>query len=130
MKKIFFLVLTTFYKYYKRGSTRDIAYESAILALSLFLFINLFTFFSITSIDSLIFLYIDDEIRFYKFIKVAILMAPPYLLLRLFFKEDHIKKSEFDGKEVKFGKYITIFYVVFSVLSMFITMILKYYSAN
>jgi len=50
MKFILFLL----YRYYDKGSTKEIAYEHAILSIMLLLFINIFTFLTLFDLGNIL----------------------------------------------------------------------------
>jgi hypothetical protein len=51
MKSIIYKFLFLFYRYYDKGTTKNVAYFSAITALLMVLFLNVYSFLIFTKID-------------------------------------------------------------------------------
>ena len=111
------LIKTTlhlFYKYYDKGSTKIVAYNSSVTALIMIIFINLF---------SLILLFgIDDKIPFYstsRLINYLVIFLLFYLPL-YFFISRKFKKEEIENvklkNSLKTGYFLLVSYILISVI--------------
>ncbi len=121
MKRILEFIIFIFYRYYDKGSTKIIAYESALIGITLLAFLNVFAilvFFDV-NIDK-IFPIIETHGRVVKYLSSVVLWLPIYLIFRYFFKKDDIINQEVSKKAILFGNIGLIIYIVISVILLVI----------
>ena len=124
MKTLILKVLCTFYNYYNKGSTKMIAYESAILAVLLLLFINFATIFSIYNYWSNDFIKLPTISRMVKYIVSIIALSILLFIFKKIFSEDEIVLMGECIKNNPLSKYILLIYVILSVV-LFLVVVLK-----
>lgn len=109
MKYIVYL----FYRYYNKGSTQSIAYESSLLAILSLLFVNLLAIANFFEL-SMDFGNGQRRISLY-LIMLFCYVLPGYLLLRFIFPKKEI--VEFDkSKNISIHGWILLGYILLSVL--------------
>jgi hypothetical protein len=112
MKYIIYL----FYKYYNNSrNTAFIAYESALIAISFLLFLNLFAVINFFNLEYL-FSYLQGESkgRLY-LILVVLFFLPVYLILSVIYKKSKVTTAIYEPSRVKTHSWFLLIYVVFSV---------------
>jgi hypothetical protein len=118
MKKLILKFLFLFYHYYDKGSTKPIAYFSALTALIMVLFLNVFAM--------LIYLDVinrnpDYSIRTPMSIKYLIgfiLFIPIVFILKKIFKKEDILKIEMDKSTMRKGYFIIVSYIILSMVML------------
>lgn len=117
MKRLLEFVTYLFYRYYNKGSTKIIAYESALIAVSALIFLNVFAILVFFNVDAS---WVDRIERNYgKLIKLifGILIGLfPYLILFFTLKKETIIKRKVDLKVIKKWNLVLVLYIVFSVI--------------
>lgn len=112
-------VLYLFYRYYDKGSTKQIAYEKAIFSTLTLLFLNitaLGNFLSLIPNHS----WFSTQTRSIKYLTVfGILMVGYFIISRVFPREKVVTHEQL-GNRYKLHSWILFSYVVFSVLLVII----------
>jgi len=117
MKKLFEFITHLFYRYYNRGSTKVIAYESAIVAVSALIFLNVFTVLVFFNFDTTWVSKIEQNYgKTMKLILGLLLIMPQYVLLRYSLKKEEVIKKQIDLTQIKNWNILLVVYIVFSVL--------------
>ncbi len=126
MKKTLEFVLYLFYKYYDKGSTKVIAYQSALIAASVLLFMNIMAILIALDIDiNKVFPVIETHGRLIKFISSALLWLPFYLIFRYAFNEENLLKLEVSKRKQSVGGLLLIFYILLSIVLLVFVIKLK-----
>jgi len=115
MKRLIEFVIFLFYKYYDKGSTKAIAYQSALIGTSLLAFMNLFALLIALKVDiNALFPIIESSGRLIKYISSIILWLPFYLFFRFLFKEDVFVGKEVVKSKMNRGYFALVTYIIFS----------------
>ena len=115
-----------FYRYYNKGRTATIAYESALLAISMIIFMNVLALLLFFGIDTQKVLpIINDKGRAIKLLSGFLLFLPQYLILRLIIPQKRIKNLNYSVKAIKYGKIGLILYILFSMTLIVIAVKIK-----
>lgn len=126
MKRLLEFVTYLFYRYYNKGSTKIIAYESALIAVSALIFLNVFAILVFFNVDAF---WVDKiEQNYGKFIKLAsglFLVLPQYFILFFTLKKENIIKRKVDLKEIKKWNLVLVLYIIFSVLLLIFSVKIK-----
>ncbi len=104
-----------FYRYYDKGSTKIIAYESALIAISALIFMNIFALLIFVGVD--INKYspvIENGNRLMKFLSSALFWLPEYLILRLLLPKRKVEYLDYSSKAIKRGNIGMILYILLS----------------
>lgn len=121
MKKLFKLLIFLFYNYYDKGSTKIIAYQSALVAASLLVLINFLSILIISNIDiNEVFPVIKNKGRIIYYISSIVLWIPFYLLFNYLFKENAIKKMEVGKNKIKVASTVLVLYIIVSIILLFL----------
>ncbi len=116
MKKLILKFIFLFYKYYDKGSTKDIAYESAILAFVGFITLNVAAIFKFFDVD-IFFLIKADYPRYLKYLLCFVIyLIPPYFIVRRYYPKKAIESYYMDKPNMNIGYFFIIFYIVISIL--------------
>lgn len=123
MKRLFEFVLYLFYRYYNRGSTKIIAYESALIAVSALVFLNVLAVLMFFDVDIT---WVDKiEKNYGKFVKLIVgilVILPLYFVLFSTIKKENITKRKADNlKVIKKWNVVLVSYIVVSVLLLIIS---------
>lgn len=123
MKRLFEFVLYLFYRYYNKGSTKIIAYESALIALTALIFLNVLAVLIFFNVDiSWVDKIEKDYGKFVKLIVGILIILPLYFVLFSIIKKENITKRKVDDlKEIKKWNIVLVSYIVFSVLLLIIS---------
>jgi hypothetical protein len=116
MKRKFALIIFLFNRYYSKGATKSIAYESAIMATSFLIFMNFMAVSIILSIDDVIYSFIYNENGVIKLMKGSILLLPQIILLAFCFKKKYINELKYDNSKINLWNMILLAYFIFSFL--------------
>ena len=110
-------ILFLFYKYYDKGSTKEIAYESSIIALIMIIFINIFSLILLTGVVT--YLPFSGNARWLKYIIAFIFYVfPSYILIRKRFKKEDILRTEMKSSSIKKGYFLIVSYILISVITL------------
>lgn len=122
MIKLVWFVLFLFYGYYKVGPKAEVAYLSSILSFLGVLYLNSIAVFGLLNIDiDYIMPFKMADEKWMRYLKIAVFMAiPGYLLMTSFFKEDRIKKLEYDKEKIQVGNFLLVMYIILSVLAVIV----------
>lgn len=116
MKNLFFRFLYLFYRYYDKGSTREIAYEAALLALIFVLFLNIFSILLYFSIPDIYFPNSSAVPKFKKYIVGFLILIPVLFLFKNAFKKHEIINVKMNKNEIRIGYFIVVSYILCSVI--------------
>lgn len=117
MKKLFEFITYLFYRYYNKGSTKVIAYESALIAVSALIFLNAFAVLMFFNLDTTWVAKIEQNYgKTVKLISGLFLILPQYVLLRYSLKKKDVIKKHINLNQIKRWNIFLIAYIVFSVL--------------
>ena len=89
MKLLQFMVLTL-YRWYDKGSSKKIAYESAIMCIGLFIWVNLYTILIFLKVDYFITSSLDNLNKIESLIKILFFYSIGYLLIIIFIPKKKI----------------------------------------
>jgi hypothetical protein len=120
MKTLVLQVLNAFYKYYDKGPTQYIAYESALLALILVLFMNLFTIEIVIGTSLLDGILFDEKNKWISYLKSTGVIFIFFFVLRRLFKEEEVANYP---EERQINGYFVFLYFILSFL--FLILIIK-----
>jgi len=119
MDNFFKTILHVLYQYYNQGSTKTIAYYSALCGLLIVLYLNFMTLLVLLKLDS-IFYYFEYVPRIYKYFIFSILIAPFFFFLKKKYPEKKIKqyKSNLNYKLgiTMFFAYVICSFIVFIIV--------------
>ncbi|KAF0127915.1 MAG: hypothetical protein FD155_3489 [Bacteroidetes bacterium] len=123
MKRKLAFILYLLYRYYDKGATRTIAYESAIMAMSFLIFLNLATLSIYFSVHKDLYSLVNSNDGYIKIIKGSLLLIPQILILGFVFKKDYLRNLKFNQSIVKLGNVLLILYIIasFIIVSLFAT---------
>jgi hypothetical protein len=122
MKNLFELVTHLFYRYYNKGSTKVIAYESAVIAVSALIFLNVFAILMLFNLDTTWVSKIEQNYgKTIKLISGLFLILPQYILLRYLLKKEDVIKKQIDLNQIRKWNVLLIAYIVFSVLLLILS---------
>lgn len=124
MKKILEFAVYIFYNYYNKGTTQSIAYPSALMGLSLLLYVNIATIIVALGIDySKISPVIENYGRGVRLLSGFLLWLPFFFLLKMLLRKEEIQNKKYAKKKVKIGGFLLVLYILFSMilLTMLIT---------
>lgn len=126
MKKLFEFITHLFYRYYNKGSTKVIAYESALIAVSAIIFLNVFAVLMFFNLDTTWVSKIEQNFgKTVKLISGLFLILPQYILLRYYLKKEDVIKKQIDLNQIKKWNVLLIAYIIFSVLLLVFSIKLK-----
>lgn len=118
MKYIIYL----FYRYYNKGATIRIPYESSIFAVLLLIFINVFTLL-ILFIPTFTRIIFSNQSRIELYIYSLIGVFLGYLIVNKLFPKKEILKMNDISKNVKLHSFFLFFYVIFSFMVLMVLII-------
>lgn len=121
MKKIVYQFLFLFYSYYNKGSAKNIAYQSSMIALIMTLFLNIFFVLIATGLAGKYFKNSIDLNTWQKYIVGFIIFIPIYWLLKTMFKKEDVLKIEMTESKMKKGYFIVVVYIIFSIIMLIIS---------
>lgn len=121
MKKIVYQFLFLFYSYYNKGSAKNIAYQSSMIALIMTLFLNIFFVLIATGLAGKYFKNSIDLNTWQKYIVGFIIFIPIYWLLKTIFKKEDVLKIEMTESKMKKGYFIVVVYIIFSIIMLIIS---------
>lgn len=118
MKYIIYL----FYRYYDKGDTIRIPYESSISALLLLIFINMFTVLILffPSFSRMVF---SNHSRVESYIYSLIGVSIGYLIISKLYPKHEVLEMNNTSKNVKLHGWILFFYIFFSFVFLMIQII-------
>lgn len=117
MKKLIETVIYLFYRYYNRGSTRVIAYESAILAVAFIFFMNTLAIVTNFKVNNYwITSFVQENGNIFKLIFGALLVLPTYFVLKFNFKRESITTIKIPIKNIKRWNIYLIMYILLSII--------------
>ena len=117
MKKLFEFITYLFYRYYNKGSTKVIAYESALIAVSALIFLNAFAVLMFFNLDTTWVAKIEQNYgKTVKLISGLFLILPQYVLLRYSLKKEDVIKKHINLNLIKRYNIFLMAYIFFSVL--------------
>jgi succinate-acetate transporter protein len=126
MKKLFEFITYLFYRYYNKGSTKVIAYESALIAVSALIFLNVFAILMFLKIDTSWISKIEQDYgKTIKLISGLFLILPQYFILKFTLRKEEVIKKKIDLQRAKKLNIFLILYIVFSVLLLIFSIKIK-----
>lgn len=118
MKYIIYL----FYRYYNKGATIRIPYESSVFAVLLLIFINVFTLL-ILFIPTFTRIIFSNQSKTELYIYSLIGTFLGYLIVSKLFPEKEILKMNDISKNLKLHTFFLFFYIIFSFIILMILII-------
>lgn len=119
-------ILYILYRYYDKNSTKNIAYESAILALLLILFLNFFAlaiFFDFNFYQNIL----RGKSKPMRYILIFILyILPCYLIISKIVRKKEMNDKKLSIQYKSIHGWLMFFYIVFSVIILIIVINLKH----
>jgi hypothetical protein len=113
------------YRYYSKGSTRNISYFSTIAALTFAMYMHFFQILILTDqVEKFIPLKSSDN-KAYKYFVMFLVMAPMYLLVHIIIPKRKLLVTNFKVEKVRKGYVFLILYGVLSFSLIFVLAILK-----
>ena len=116
MKNLILKFLFLFYRYYDKGSTKSIAYTSALIALMMVLFLNIFLIIIIAGVNIRHYVFSYAIPISVKYLIGFIIFIPIFFTLKHFFKKEDVLKIEMDTITMRKGYLIIIVYIITSML--------------
>lgn len=115
------MLMYTLYRYYSKGGTGRIPYVSAILAVVFLVYIHIFQLLIIFDRVDL-FPMRAEQPQLLKYYKLAIFLMPIVLILLFLVKEKDLKDAKYDDQIVKRTGRHLVYYVILSVIVLFVLM--------
>ena len=116
IKKKLEFIAAIFYRYYNKGSTKIIAYESALLLMSLIIFLNIYAILLLINIDTTWVQKTEDVFgSFIKLLSGIILILPQYVLLRCTLKKEVLEKRSKNIDKIHQWNWLLLVYILFSI---------------
>lgn len=114
MKNMIEFIVYLFYNYYNKGSTQSIAYYSALMAVSLLLYISIATIIIAFGIDySKITPVVETYGRGVRLLSGFLLWLPFFFILRIVLKRDDVENKKYEKRKIKIGGFLLVFYILF-----------------
>lgn len=116
MKRLILKFIFLFYKYYDKGSTKSIAYLSALSAFILILFMNilfLLIFFDVLKRNSE---FSIATSMYVKYLLGFLILIPTLFTLSRIFPKEEIIKMEMDKSSMRKGYFLIVSYVILSIV--------------
>jgi hypothetical protein len=121
MKKLIIKFIFLFYKYYDKGSTKDIAYESAIIVFVVFATLNLAAIFKFFDID-IFFIVKSLYPRHLKYLlSFVIYLLPAFFLVRKLYPKVVIVEYFMDKSMMRIGYFFIILYMIISIAMLILS---------
>jgi hypothetical protein len=121
MKQLIIKFIFLFYKYYDKGSTKDIAYESAILAFVGLTTLNLAAVFNFFDIDIFFFVK-SDYPRYLKYLLCSVFyLLPAFFVVRKYYPKHVIAKYYMDKSTMRIGYFFIVLYLIISIAMLIIS---------
>ncbi len=125
MKNFILKVLYLLYGYYNSGSTKNIAYESALFALLGIVILNVFAILFFLDLSKVLGI-LDYDSRWLQYISAFIfIVLPGYLILMKTFTKEDVLKVEIKAKPALIGRFFIFAYIVLSIILLFVVIRLK-----
>jgi hypothetical protein len=126
MKRFFEFVTYLFYRYYHKGSTKIVAYESALIAVSAIIFLNMFAILIFFKVDTSWMDKIEQNYGgFIKLVSGLILVLPQYFILLFTLNKESITKRRVNIEEIGKWNVFLVLYIVFSILLLVFSVKMK-----
>lgn len=110
-----------FYKYYDKGSTKDIAYESAVLAFVGLTTLNIAAILNFFDLN-LFFIVNSDFPRALKYlIGLGIYLLPFFFLVKIYFPKKVITNYEMNKSAMRQGYFLIVFHIVISIILLILS---------
>jgi hypothetical protein len=121
MKNTIQKFLFLFYKYYDKGSTKDIAYFSALAALLIVIYLNTLTVLIISGVLKK-HPEISEETPIYiKYILGYIIIIPAMFVLKIIFKKEDVLKIEMGNAAMRNGYILIVLYIIISITMLILS---------
>jgi hypothetical protein len=88
------------------------------MALSFLIFMNLFALTILFSVNDDVYNFIRSDNGFMKIIKISILLLPPIITLRIFFKKANIIELKYEKTRIKNGNIFLLSYILISFIAI------------
>jgi hypothetical protein len=118
---IFFL----YYKYYSTGPTSSVAYIKTVCVMVTVTFIIIYNIFIWTDFQSNL-QYFNSNSEGMKFLEFVINTLPLFLFYLILFPEKKVKQMKYPESKIKKGNIYLLIGSILSILSIPITLIIKY----
>jgi hypothetical protein len=123
MKDFFIFIISILYKYYDKGSTKDIAYEKSLLSISALLFLIITDILIALGIDlTKVYPVTESYGKFVKFLGAALITLPYYIALRLLIKEKDLCNKTYSRCIIMIGN-ISLIVTIISSFIIFVLLI-------
>jgi len=116
MRNLILRYLYLFYKYYDKGSTKSIAYTSALIALIMVLFLNIYSILIAFNVLQTNPNNSDSTPMYIKYLIGFGIFIPIFLFLKRYFKKEDVLRVEMDSNSIRKGYFIIVFYIILSIL--------------
>jgi hypothetical protein len=117
MKKLLYKTLAVFYRYYDKGATETIAYESAILGVVLIAFLNMYAIAHLAGVQGVIneVIFVNSS-RWITYLKVIGIIVALLFILKLIFPKKELLNFNETYDQRKWHGPVLVFYIIGSVL--------------
>lgn len=113
-----------FYSYYSKGPRRNVAYLSAILGVTFFIYLTIMIVVAVFRLDDYIPIAVNES-RGSRYLKVALFMAPVFFLLYFGIKEKRLEDLKerlgYDHYEKEFSHRVLLFLYLFLAFATLMT---------
>lgn len=121
--KLLRFVTYLFYKYYSTGPTKQIPYLSSILAVGMLCFIHIAQILILFNWIKILPQGHKSELS--TWLKMAVFIAPIFLLLTLLIKKSDIDSQSYSENKIKRGYLWLIIYIIVSIFTMVLLIMYK-----
>jgi hypothetical protein len=112
-----------FYDYYSEGPRQSIKYFATLGAMTLLFYLNLFTLLILFKLDFLV--PSRSGNRFFDFLNMSLFLLPVFLAFRFLIKQQELENADYDGDKVSSGKFWLVFYIIASIITLTVVIIIK-----
>jgi len=106
-------------KYYDKGGTKGIAYESAIMAILLLFFCNILAFLKLTNNFNAID-FLDGFSRIGKMAMIAGIFIPVFFIIKLISPEQVMVSKSYNPRMIRIARFILIIYILVTFITTLI----------
>lgn len=118
MRSIILKILFLFYSYYDKGSTKSIAYFSALTAFIMVLYLNVFALLIYFDVLKRNPQQLSPTPMSVKYFIGFLIFIPVFYILSRAFTEEEILNIEMDKRSMRKGYFIIVAYIILSLLML------------
>lgn len=116
IKELILKYLYLLYRYYDKGSTKSIAYFSAMCFFIFVLYLNVQTISLLLGIEKVGDTSFSDKPKSFQYFVAALIFVPVMFILQKLFKKEDVLKIEMSKRSIKIGNIIILLYLISSML--------------